>query len=56
MIEVKFTQVSNGYVVDIVDGKSDNVKHYVYKSTEILHMLEVIGKLVFDRRVVVTER
>lgn len=52
METIKIQTKNNGYVVQF---DYDAHKEYVYKSTEVMEMLEFVGRHIFGRKVKVVE-
>jgi len=57
-MQIKIEETSNGYIVDInnKEGQAIVGKTSVYKSTEVLLMLEEIGRVVYGKKVKVIEK
>ena len=57
-MKIRIAEVGNGYVVDFdtKEGTALVGKTSVYKSTEVLLMLEEIGRVVYGKKVKVVEK
>lgn len=59
-MQIKINEISNGYIVDLdtkdSSGRVMVGKTSVYKSTDVLVMIEEIGRLVYGKKVKVVEK
>jgi hypothetical protein len=57
-VQIKVNEISNGFIVDIENKEGTALvgKTSVYKSTEVLLMLEEIGRVVYGKKVRVQEK
>jgi len=55
MKTITIKETNNGQIID-VEGFIKAKGQYVYKATELLHMLEVIGELIIGRKIEVKEK
>lgn len=60
-MKIQIEEVSNGYMVNLdwkAEGKGLTYvgKTSVYKSTEVLQMIEEVGRIVYGRKVKVVEK
>ncbi len=54
MKEITIKEVFNGYRITVTD--IDSKKEYVYRSVDVLQMVEFIGRLFYGRKVRVEEK
>lgn len=54
-MKLKITEVENGFVIETVDTLKHNGV-YIFKNTDELKMLEFVGEVILDRKLVVTEK
>ncbi len=55
-MKVEIKSVKNGYVVTTADITGLGNSEYIFRSVDILPMLEFVGTLINDRKVKVVER
>lgn len=59
-MKIQINEISNGYIVDLdtkdSSGRVMIGKTSVYKSTDVLVMLEEVGRIVYGKKVKVTEK
>lgn len=54
-MKILIEDTQNGYIIKIADGIKRNGV-YIWRSIDVLKMLEFVGEVVLDRKVEVTER
>ncbi len=55
-MKIEIRSTANGYVVKTDESYIDGFREYVYRSVDIFPMLEFVGSLLNDRKVIVKER
>ncbi len=55
-MKIEIRSTANGYVVKTDESYIDGFKEYVYRSIDVLSMLEFIGYVINDRKVIVKEK
>lgn len=54
-MKISTETTNNGYLI-IIEGSLKNNGRYIYRSIDILEMLEFIGGILNDKKVLVKER
>ena len=55
-MKIEIRSTANGFIVKTDESYVDGFKEYVYRSIDVFPMLEFVGFLIIDRKIVVKEK